>query len=157
MSELVKTGPDSFEVQLPLCPRKRTQLGQSRHVLKAANNRYPCWVGESECSIFWCFLCTAKLARCHREKRQVWRFVPNLIFHRCGTELPRALRGCFRARCFPYRPICRAYSGSKGSPVLHRRAFFIGDHPVTKETYLKPREAAEYLRSSTSTLAKARM
>jgi excisionase family DNA binding protein len=28
---------------------------------------------------------------------------------------------------------------------------------VTKETYLKPREAAEYLRSSTSTLAKARM
>jgi excisionase family DNA binding protein len=28
---------------------------------------------------------------------------------------------------------------------------------VTKEAYLKPREAAEYLRSSTSTLAKARM
>ena len=28
---------------------------------------------------------------------------------------------------------------------------------MTKETYLKPREAAEYLRSSTSTLAKARM
>jgi predicted DNA-binding transcriptional regulator AlpA len=28
---------------------------------------------------------------------------------------------------------------------------------VTKETYLKPCEAAEYLRSSTSTLAKARM
>jgi excisionase family DNA binding protein len=28
---------------------------------------------------------------------------------------------------------------------------------VTSETYLKPREAAEYLRSSTSTLAKARM
>jgi excisionase family DNA binding protein len=28
---------------------------------------------------------------------------------------------------------------------------------VTKETYLKPREAADYLRSSTSTLAKARM
>jgi excisionase family DNA binding protein len=28
---------------------------------------------------------------------------------------------------------------------------------VTKESYLKPREAAEYLRSSTSTLAKARM
>jgi excisionase family DNA binding protein len=31
------------------------------------------------------------------------------------------------------------------------------DFTVTKETYLKPREAAEYLRSSTSTLAKARM
>ena len=28
---------------------------------------------------------------------------------------------------------------------------------MTKETYLKPGEAAEYLRSSTSTLAKARM
>lgn len=28
---------------------------------------------------------------------------------------------------------------------------------MTKETYLKPCEAAEYLRSSTSTLAKARM
>jgi excisionase family DNA binding protein len=28
---------------------------------------------------------------------------------------------------------------------------------VTKETYLRPCEAAEYLRSSTSTLAKARM
>lgn len=28
---------------------------------------------------------------------------------------------------------------------------------MTKETYLKPREAAEYLRSSPSTLAKARM
>ena len=28
---------------------------------------------------------------------------------------------------------------------------------MTSETYLKPREAAEYLRSSTSTLAKARM
>jgi predicted DNA-binding transcriptional regulator AlpA len=28
---------------------------------------------------------------------------------------------------------------------------------VTKETYLKPCEAAEYIRSSTSTLAKARM
>ena len=28
---------------------------------------------------------------------------------------------------------------------------------MTKETYLKPREAADYLRTSTSTLAKARM
>ena len=35
--------------------------------------------------------------------------------------------------------------------------FFYWRLPVTKETYLKPREAAEYLRSSTSTLAKARM
>jgi hypothetical protein len=35
--------------------------------------------------------------------------------------------------------------------------FSLESTTVTKETYLKPREAAEYLRSSTSTLAKARM
>jgi len=44
-----------------------------------------------------------------------------------------------------------------GSSVSHRRALLLEIYRETKETYLKPRDAAQYLSSSVSTSAKRRM
>lgn len=71
--------------------------------------------------------------------------------------LPARPVGVFRAR-FPARLNHLPHSRLQRPAGLPPTGLFLLEATnVTKETYLKPREAAEYLRSSTSTLAKARM